>query len=90
MLTESEVRRLLGIYAANQGGRPSPRDEPSAEQLSGLKHLLIHDQSPFVDFAIWGPDGKRQGRLLRFQAQIFVGGELVTKMIKGPPNIGSF
>eukprot|EP00971_Amphidinium_carterae_P299578 5952098-Amphidinium_carterae.1 len=58
--------------------------EPSGEQLSAFKTLLDDDRAPYCDFAIWGPFGRRQGKLLCFQAQVFVYGELHTKMMAGP------
>eukprot|EP00971_Amphidinium_carterae_P309320 6146927-Amphidinium_carterae.1 len=77
-------------YADRMGGRLHQREDPSVEQLSGLRHLLLHDQVPYCDFAVWGPDGRQQGKLLRFQAQVWVGGELITKMVKGQPNYGGW
>eukprot|EP00971_Amphidinium_carterae_P111470 2207569-Amphidinium_carterae.1 len=67
-------------YADRMGGRPHQREEPTVEQLSGLRHLLLQDQVPYCDFAVFGPDGRQQGKLLKFQAQVWVGGELITKM----------
>eukprot|EP00971_Amphidinium_carterae_P046136 908097-Amphidinium_carterae.1 len=50
-------------------GRPLPHEEPTAEQLSALKQLLDADAAPFADFAVFGPFGRRQAKLLRFHAQ---------------------
>eukprot|EP00971_Amphidinium_carterae_P051235 1008838-Amphidinium_carterae.1 len=33
-------------------------------------------KDPYCDFAVFGPDGRQQGKLLKFQAQVWVGGEL--------------
>eukprot|EP00971_Amphidinium_carterae_P083864 1659712-Amphidinium_carterae.1 len=50
-------------YADRMGGRPHQREEPTVEQLSGLRHLLLQDQVPYCDFAVFGPDGRQQGKL---------------------------
>eukprot|EP00971_Amphidinium_carterae_P163487 3241901-Amphidinium_carterae.1 len=75
---------MFDYYHTTFGTRPQPYEEPSGEQLSALKALLDDDRAPYCDFAIWGPFGRRQGKLLRFQAQVFVYGELHTKMMAGP------
>eukprot|EP00971_Amphidinium_carterae_P173892 3446947-Amphidinium_carterae.1 len=72
------------------GGRPHLREEPSAEQLSGLAYLLRRDEAPYTDFAVWTADGRQNSRLMRFQAQVWIGSELVTKMLKGPPNFSAW
>eukprot|EP00971_Amphidinium_carterae_P251426 4990798-Amphidinium_carterae.1 len=58
------------------------------QRSSEPKMSSLSESVPYCDFAVWGPDGRQQGKLLKFQAQVWVGGELITKMIKGPPNYG--
>eukprot|EP00972_Heterocapsa_arctica_P038852 5724387-Heterocapsa_arctica.AAC.1 len=84
VMDESEVRQLFSNYDSLNGGRPQPGEEPTAEQLSALRRVLETDAAPFTDFAVWGPYGRRQSKLLRHHAHIFVGGELVTKQLTGP------
>eukprot|EP00971_Amphidinium_carterae_P332818 6467167-Amphidinium_carterae.1 len=69
VMSEDAIRKLFEQYSRTMGGKPQAREEPSADQLSALAHVLGRDEVPFVDFAIWGPDGRRSGRLMKFQAQ---------------------
>ena len=66
------------------GGDPPPGREPSAEQLAGLAAKLSWGESPYVDFAIFTPHGRRAFRILKFEAQIFVDGKLQTRQLRGP------
>ena len=69
------------------GGDPPDHERPTAEQLSALSHRLGSGKAPFADFAVFGPYRRRQTKLLRFTAQVFAHGELVTRQLRGP---GSF
>eukprot|EP00971_Amphidinium_carterae_P000536 10905-Amphidinium_carterae.1 len=68
-------RRYADIY----DGLPHPQEEPTPEQLSALKDKFDKDTAPDADFGVWGPYGRRQQKLFKFNTQVFVGGELVTK-----------
>eukprot|EP00971_Amphidinium_carterae_P323534 6429354-Amphidinium_carterae.1 len=63
---------------------------PTAEQLSCLRVKLQGDAVPYVDFSLFGPYGKRQAKMMKHAAQIFVGGELVAKQMPGPPNFAAW
>ena len=41
-------------------------------------------QSPYADFAVFGPYESRVARKRKFVAQIFLDGEFVTKQLRGP------
>ena len=45
-----------------------------AEQLGALADRLSKDTVPYTDMGLWGPYGRRQAKVLKFQAQIWVGG----------------
>ena len=90
MIPDSEVRELFRKYSDLQGGMPQPQEEPSGEQISGVRELLRADSAPYVDFAVFGPYGKRQAKMLRFEAQVFVAGQLVTRQVKGPSNFDAW
>ena len=47
---------------------------------------LNEDRAPYTDFAVWGPYGRRQTKHMKFTAQVWVGGELVTRQLTGPAN----
>ena len=86
VMAEASVRDLFNRYDDQSDGAPQPHEEPTADQLSALSETLRSDSAPYTDFGVWGPFGRRQSKLLKFSAQIFVGGELVTRMLTGPPN----
>ena len=65
---------LLANFDESNGGLPQPQEEPTGEQLSALAEVLRGDAAPYCDFAVWGPYGRRQARMLRFTAQVWVGG----------------
>ena len=68
-------------WAAATASSSESKQERSAAQS---------DSAPYTDFGVWGPFGRRQSKLLKYQAQIFVGGELQTKLMTGPPNFESW
>jgi len=77
------------LYGKNQ--RPHPDQEPSIEQLSGLKALLDTSQCPYADFAIFQPHAARIMKKIRFQGLILnKAGALAQAEIYGPPNLDSW
>ena len=52
---------------------------PSADQLSALVFKLDSGIAPYADFAVFGPYGRRQAKLMRSAAQVFGDGQLVTR-----------
>ena len=77
-LPDGEVRSLFAAFDSTHGGTPLQHEEPTAEQLGALADRLSKDTAPYTDMGLWGPYGRRQAKILKFQAQIWVGGELVT------------
>ena len=63
-LEGSEIRRLFGEYKRARGDYPHKDMEPSEDQLSAVAQLLKTGQAPYVDFALFGPQGKRALRKL--------------------------
>ena len=86
-LPADSVAKMREFHRNVTGGDPPDHERPSAEQLSALAHRINSGKAPFADFAVFGPHGRRQTKLLRFTAQVFVHGELVTRQLRGP---GSF
>ena len=86
-MTEAGVRDLFNKFDRDQDGLPLAYEEPSAEQLQALKEVIAADRSPYADFAVWGPFGRRQQKLMKYNAMIWLGGELIHKQMTGP---GSF
>ena len=83
-LPPEKVAQMREFHRSVTGGDPPDHERPSAEQLGALSHRLGAGKAPFADFAVFGPYGRRQTKLLRFTAQVFVSGELVTRQLRGP------
>ena len=92
--TNPRSRFWIGLIARNSArltsGRPgAPR--PMNARLLRSSWLAFSRRSaagipPYVDFAIFKPHGSRQFKLNRFEAQVFINGELKTRALTGPPN----
>ena len=77
------------FYGKNQ--RPHPDQEPSIEQLSGLKALLDTSQSPYADFAMFQPHAARIMKKIRFSGlTLNKVGALTQAEIYGPPGLDSW
>ena len=83
-LAATEVNELRQKFEEKTGDEPEEAARPSADQLGALKCLLSAGKAPYVDLGLFGPFGDRTAKLRRFQAQVWVDGELTTKMIAGP------
>ena len=86
MLPPETVAQMRASYRLVTGGDPPDEERPTAEHLSALQHRIGSGTAPFADFAVFGPYGRRHAKLLKFTAQVFVNGELVTKQLRGPAN----
>ena len=82
------------MYRSNHrvitGGDPPEGREPSPDQLAALVTKLSRDEAPYVDFAVFTPHGRRQYRLHKFNAEVFVDGQLVKRELKGPMDFRSW
>lgn len=56
------------------GGPPLPDREPSPDQLAAMFARLARGESPYADFAVFQPHGRRLARCRLFDAQVFVDG----------------
>ena len=59
LLEPTKVRDMFNVYEQIRGEPPHPDVEPSYEQLSAVAQFIGADAVPYVDFAIFGPHGKR-------------------------------
>jgi len=87
---EGDVRTLFRSFDVANGGQPLPAEEPTGDQLQALQELLGADRSPYADFALWGPFGRRQQKLMKYNAMVWVGGQLETRLLSGPPSFGAW
>ena len=84
-LSPAKVRLLFEAYALKQGAKPDRAVEPTQDQLSAVQQLLDSDHTPYVDFAIFGPYGKRMLERLTYYA--FVSqpdGSWIRRELDGP------
>ena len=80
------MKRLYG-----KGQRPQPNQEPSIEQLSGLKALVDGGQCPYADFAIFQPYAARIMKRIKFSGLVITkSGALSQAEIYGPPDLDSW
>merc|ERR1712194_754028 len=78
--------QLRKNYFNTFGGPPVPDREPSPDQLAAMFARLGRGESPYADFAVFQPHGRRLARYRLFDAQVFVDGVLNTRQLKGPLN----
>ena len=91
-LEGSEIRRMFSEYKRASGDYPHKDMEPSEEQLSAVAQLLKTGQAPYVDFALFGPYGKRAPKkltLVLFSYQVETG---IWKRVElpGPPDFNAW
>eukprot|EP00435_Cladocopium_sp_Y103_P069983 s60_g34.t1 len=87
VITEAEQIRMYARFETlfGKGQRPLPQQEPTIEQLSGLKSLVESGQAPFADFAIFQPYGARMMKRIKFAGMVLnKAGGLMQAEIYGP------
>jgi len=68
-LNPSIITQMFRDFATTFGGLPSSETEPSDDQVSAVKMLLDSGSPPYVDFALFGPHGRRAVKRLMFTVQ---------------------
>jgi len=84
MLSFAELGGYRAYYESVCGCGPPEGQEPSGEQLAGLKALIDSGRVPYVDFSVWNPLGPRMAKFRRTESSVLIGGEFVTRHIEGP------
>ena len=56
-----KIQRKL-VFTQKNGGAARVYEEVTGEQLSALAAKLAVDETPYTDFSVWGPHGKRPSR----------------------------
>ena len=59
LMQQTDVDRAYRVYRDRLGDYPRPEEDITPEQLAGLKALFATGAPPYVDFAVWGPFGRR-------------------------------
>ncbi len=91
-LSDTEVSDMFEKYAAAMGAAPAQECEPTSEQLSAVNQLIVGGESPYVDFSIFGPYGRRFLKKLSISTSHFVPelGSWKTTEQPGPPEFQSW
>lgn len=93
IISNTEQIRMFARYEALYGKqqRPHPNQEPSIEQLSGLKALVDGGQCPYADFAIFQPYAARIMKRIKFSGLILnKAGTLSQAEVYGPPDLDNW
>jgi len=91
-LDSSVVRSMFSSYKDKRGAYPHKDHEPTEEQLSAVAQLLSAGQAPYVDFALFGPHGKRALKKLSMVAFTYQVESGTWKRIEvpGPPDFATW
>ena len=71
-LSDIDIAVMFDRYTMMMGAAPAPELEPSSEQPSAVNQLIVGGDSPYVDFSIFVPFGRRFLKKLSMQASHFV------------------
>jgi len=81
-----EIRIMYDKYVSTRGAEPSEDIDPTTEQLSAVKQILDAGLAPYVDFALFGPYGKRFLAKLSMVAWSYLpNGQWLRRDLPGPP-----
>ena len=87
-LSDDEIQECFVEYKKRMGAMPTEEEEPDAEQLTGVAHLLRSGVPPYVDFALFGPHQLRTHRKLKFSGFILSAeGTFQSVELLGPPKL---
>ena len=78
VLSDNKRAELRRNHQTMCGGPAPDGQRPSSEQLGAMLARLGKGKAPYADFAVFQPHGGRLAKHHKFDAQIFVGGELST------------
>ena len=84
MMDPPALRDVRQRYVDIFGDTPAGHENPSDEQLSGLKQLLDSGRCPYVDFGVFGQFNRRTSFFRKFEDQVLIDGRFRTMVIKGP------
>ena len=90
LLDPATLGALRTSYIDSCGGPPPESAQPTSEQMSALKTRLSMGTAPYVDFAVFGPFGKRFAKHRKFDAQVFVDNALTTRLLQGPSDFAAW
>ena len=89
-MSATDLAATRARYEAKVDHEPRDASTPTREQLSCPRAAITASRVPYADFAIWNVHGPRLARFQDHDAQVLVGGQLVTKRISGAPSFASW
>ena len=69
-MAKDELREARLVYKQACSRHPADEDRPTDDQISALRARLNSGVAPAVDFAIYGPHGRRLMKDRKFKAQV--------------------
>jgi hypothetical protein len=88
IMEATKLRGLYSEYSRIYGGFPATDCDPTVEQISALDQVVRSGGTPWADFAIFGPHGKRILKKLTFTGWTpGPDGTLVKREMAGPPTV---
>jgi hypothetical protein len=84
LLTDTQRAACRANHKQITGGKAPTGKQPSSEQLASLSSRLSRGEAPYADFAVFVPHGVRFAKKNKFNAQVFINGQLETKWLNGP------
>ena len=86
-LPQPDIRKLFANYEDTRGAEPSEDIEPTVEQISAVAQVLKADLTPYADFAVYGPHGRRLLQKLTYMAWTYLpDGSWQRRELQGPPS----
>ena len=87
-LPQSDIRKLFADYEDKRGAEPSEDIEPTVEQISAVAQVLKADLTPYADFSVYGPHGRRLLQKLTYLAWTYLpDGSWQRRELPGPPSV---
>ena len=87
LASQSDMDMWHAAHITAMGAAPAEAAEPTLEQASALDNRIKAGLSPYADFAVFVPYGRRGLRAMRFRTWTPVGdGTYTSKEVPGPEN----
>lgn len=87
--SSAQVESWFQSYISLKQAHPPEEEEPTAAQLTALHHrVVVLRSTPYADFALWGPFGRKALRAGKFRAWLPApGGGYLSKELPGPESL---
>ncbi|CAK0818274.1 unnamed protein product, partial [Prorocentrum cordatum] len=88
LYSHAQLQKIRNNYIVLMGDEPMGRHNYTDEQISALGRRLEAGFVPFADFGVWGPNGNRFQRHMKFKASFMdASGQWRTQEIPGPESL---